>query len=111
MTTMLIMYVVFGMLLIGLAIPLMMDKIPPNSWYGFRVPSTLSDPVRWYKANRFIARGLLLTGIITTIGAIGLYFVPGLTVDSYAWLALAVFGVPFFITIVAGFRYLRQLPP
>lgn len=109
MTALLIMYVVFGLLLVGLSIPMMLDKIPPNPWYGFRVPSTLSDPVRWYKANRYIARGLLLTGIITVIGAIVLYFVPGLSVDAYAWLVLIVFGVPFAVTIVAGFRYLRGL--
>lgn len=110
MTTLLIMYVVFGLLLVGLSIPLLLDKIPPNPWYGVRVPSTLADPVRWYKANRYMARGLLLTGIITVIGAVGLYFAPGLSVDAYAWLVLGVFGVPFVITVVAGFRYLRQLP-
>lgn len=110
MTTLLIMYVVFGLLLVGLSIPMLRDKIPPNLWYGVRVPSTLSDPVRWYKANRYMARGLLLTGIITVIGAICLFFVPGLSVDAYAWLVLVVFGVPFAATIVAGFRYLRNLP-
>lgn len=110
MTTMMVMYVVFGLLLVGLAIPLLLDKVPPNPWYGFRVPSTLNDETRWYKANRHMARGLLVTGIITTLGSIVLFFVPGLSVDTYAWLALAVFGVPFLVTIIAGFRYLRQLP-
>lgn len=110
MTTILVMYVVFGLLMVGLSIPLLKDKVPPNPWYGFRVPSTLSDPVIWYKANRYLARWLLLTGIITTVGSIALYFVPGLSVDAYAWLVLAVFGVPFLATIIASFRYLRQIP-
>jgi uncharacterized membrane protein len=110
MTTIMAMYVIFGLLMVALAIPLLLDKVPPNPWYGFRVPSTLSDPVVWYKANRYMARWLLLTGVITTVGAFLLFHVPGLTVDTYAWLALTVFGVPFLITIVTGFRYLRKLP-
>jgi len=110
MTALLLMYVVFGLLLIALAIPMMRDKVPPNPWYGFRVPSTLSDPVLWYKANRYAGRWLLLTGIITVIAAVAFYFVPGLSVDHYAWLVLAAFGVPFVLMIAASFRYLRGLP-
>ena len=110
MTALLLMYVVFGLLLIALAIPMMRDKVPPNPWYGFRVPSTLSDPVLWYKANRYAGRWLLVTGIITVVAAVALYFVPGLSVDSYAWLVLAAFGVPFVLMIAASFRYLRGLP-
>lgn len=110
MTTILFLYVGFGLLMIGLSIPLLLDKIPPNPWYGFRVPSTLSDPVVWYKANRYLARWLLPTGIITVVGALVLYQVPGLSVDTYAWLCLAVFAVPFLATIIASFRYLKRLP-
>lgn len=110
MTPIMVMYVIFGGLLIVLALPMLRDKVPPNPWYGFRVPSTLSDPVVWYKANRYMARWLLATGVITVVASIAIYFVPGLTVDAYAWLVLAAFGVPFLVMIVASFRYLRQLP-
>lgn len=109
MTTLLAMYVIFGLLLAGLSIPLMLGKIPPNPWYGVRVPSTLEDERLWYKVNRYMARGLLATGIITVLGAIVFYRVPGLSVDTYAWLALAAFGVPMTITVVFGIRYLRRL--
>lgn len=109
MKQLLVMYVVFGLLLIGLSIPMLLGKIPPNPWYGFRVPSTLSDPILWYKANRHMARWLLATGIITVVGAIVLYKVPNLTVDTYAWLCLIVFGVPFGCGMVSGFRYLRRI--
>lgn len=110
MTSIMVMYVIFGALMIVVALPLLRDKVPPNPWYGFRVPSTLSNPVVWYKANRFMARWLLLTGIITVVASIAIYFVPGLTVDAYAWLVLAAFGAPFLVMIIASFRYLRALP-
>ena len=109
MTTLLVMYVVFGLLLVGLALPLLLDKVPPNGWYGFRVPSTLYNPDLWYKVNRYMARWLLLSGIITVAGAVALYLVPGLSVDAYAWLCLLIFAVPFAIGVVLSFRYLRRL--
>ena len=110
MITLLVMYVVFGLLLIVLAIPMLRGKVPPNPWYGFRVPSTLSDPTRWYKATGDAGRRLPLTGLITAASAGALYFVPGLSVETYAWLVLAVFGVPFVLMIISSFRYLRRLP-
>jgi uncharacterized membrane protein len=109
MTTLLVMYVLFGLLLAALAVPLLLDKIPPNGWYGFRVPSTLYNSDLWYKVNRYMARWLLAAGIVTMVGAIGLYFVPGLSVDAYAWLCLLVFAVPFGLGVVLSFQYLRRL--
>ena len=109
MTTLLVMYVIFGALLAGLAVPLLLDKVPPNGWYGFRVPSTLYNPDLWYKVNRYMARWLLAAGIVTMVGAIGLTFVPGLSVDAYAWLCLLVFSAAFLPGLVLSFRYLRRL--
>ncbi len=102
------MYVVFGLLLVGLSIPLLFDRIAPNPWYGFRVPSTLADETLWYKVNRYAARWLLLTGIVTSVGAVALTFVPGLTVDQYAWLCLAAFLLAFIPGIGLSWRYLRR---
>ena len=109
MTTLLLMYVIFGLLLAGLSVPLLLGKIPPNGWYGFRVPSTLYNPDLWYKVNRHMARWMLAAGIITVIGAVALYNVPSLSVDTYAWLCLLVFAVPFGVGVVVSFRYLRRL--
>ena len=109
MTSLLAMYVLFGLLLAGLSVPLLLDKVAPNGWYGFRVPSTLYNVDLWYKVNRYMARWLLATGIITAAGATGLYFVPGLSVDAYAWLCLLVFALPFGLGVALSFRYLRRL--
>ena len=109
MTTLLVMYVIFGALLAGLAVPLLLDKVPPNGWYGFRVPSTLYNADLWYKVNRYMARWMLLSGIITVAGAVALFFVPSLSVDAYAWLCLLIFAAPFAAGVVLSFRYLRRL--
>ena len=109
MTTLLVMYVIFGALLAVLSVPLLLDKVPPNGWYGFRVPSTLYNADLWYKVNRYMARWMLLSGIITVAGAVALFFVPGLSVDAYAWLCLLVFSAAFVPGLVLSFRYLRRL--
>ncbi len=108
MTTMLAMYVIFGLLLVGLSVPLLLDKIPPNGWYGFRVPSTLYNPDLWYKVNRYAARWLLLSGIVTVVAAVVLYYGADLSVDGYAWSLLAVFLLSFLPGLALSFRYLRQ---
>ncbi|MBI3991989.1 MAG: SdpI family protein [Candidatus Lambdaproteobacteria bacterium] len=38
-------------LLIVAALPLAFRLIPPNRWYGFRIPGRLIDPERWYAIN------------------------------------------------------------
>ncbi|CUS06036.1 membrane protein of unknown function [Candidatus Promineifilum breve] len=109
MQTLLYMYVIFGLLLAALSVPMLLDKVPPNPWYGFRVPSTLADETLWYKINRHMARWLLLTGILTAVAAVVLYRWGKLSVDTYAWLCLLVFAVPFTMGAISSWRYLQQL--
>ena len=109
MTAILILYLVSGVLLIALAIPLLYDKIPPNSFYGFRVSQTLTDPKVWYAVNRYSARWLLIAGVSIVAAAILLYLVPGISVDAYALGCLAVFTVTFTVGLVKSFQYLKSL--
>jgi uncharacterized membrane protein len=51
-------------LLIGLSIPLVQGKVPPNSAYGFRTSKTLADPSIWYEANRFAGRVTINVSIV-----------------------------------------------
>jgi hypothetical protein len=39
-------------LLALIAVPMVLEKVPPNWIYGFRTPKTLSSPDIWYPANR-----------------------------------------------------------
>ena len=109
LTLLLLLFVGSGLLLIGISIPLIQRRIKPNYWYGFRTRRTLSDPAVWYEVNVYAGKRLLICGVITTVAAIGLYFIPGLTVDGYA-LGVAIFAlVPLLITVAQSFRYLNQL--
>ena len=106
MILLLVMYVVSGLLLTGLAVPLMCRKIPPNHWYGFRVRKTLENEAVWYAVNEFSAKRLLWVGIATVAAAIGLFFTTT-SVDLYATaLATVVLG-GLAVSLLQSFSYLR----
>lgn len=107
MFTLLMMYIICNLLLTALSIPLVLRKVKPNHVYGFRVPATLANPELWYEVNAFAGKHLFVTGIVGFLAAIGLYFIPGLTIDGYAYLCLGVMGIAFAFTIIQSFLYLK----
>jgi uncharacterized membrane protein len=109
MATILILYVVIGLLMVALAVPLIKRKVKPNGLYGFRVPQTLNDPLVWYAVNAHFGRRLLVTGVATPLAALLLYPLPGLDVDSYAWALLAVFVLFFGVGLVQSWRYMQAM--
>ena len=105
----LLLFVGSGLLLVGISIPMIQRRVKPNYWYGFRTRRTLNDPAIWYDVNAYAGKRLLISGVITTIAAIMLYFVTGLTVDSYS-LGMTVFALgPLTIGVWQSFRYLNRL--
>ncbi|MFO0909692.1 MAG: SdpI family protein [Isosphaeraceae bacterium] len=102
-------YIVMSVGLIALAIPLLLEKVPPNPLYGFRVRTTLENVDIWYATNRYSAGWLIASGIAMIVAAIGLRFVPGLRDDGYALGCLAVFTAVFIAGLVQTFRYMNAL--
>jgi uncharacterized membrane protein len=109
METLLILYLVSGGFLILISLPLLAEKIKPNSLYGFRVSQTLDDPKIWYATNKYAARWLIAAGVSIVLAAALLYQVPDITVDAYALGCLAVFAIVMTIGIVQSIRYMRRL--
>lgn len=64
-----VLFGLIGLLFMGLSIPLIRGRIPPNRIYGFRTPKTLSDPQIWYEANRIMGNDMFLAGAVTTISS------------------------------------------
>jgi hypothetical protein len=109
MSIMLAMYVGSGLLLVGLSIPLIMGKIKPNGLYGFRVNATMENPALWYAVNTYAGWRLLATGVATVVSSVGLYFIPGLSLDTYALACLGVFGLILVGGLVQSILYLRKI--
>jgi hypothetical protein len=109
LTLLMLLFVGSGLLLIGISVPLIQRRIKPNYWYSFRTKRTLSNPQIWYDVNTYAGKRLLISGVITIIAAIMLYFIPGLTVDGYA-AGMTIFGLgPLTIGLAQSFRYLNRL--
>ncbi|MBN2390677.1 MAG: SdpI family protein [Anaerolineae bacterium] len=106
-----LLFVCSGLLLMGLSIPLLLRRVKPNWWYGFRTPKTLDDECIWYESNAYAGKWLLIASIIHTVVSLVLYFVPAFRANLlvYATTCGIIFGVVFVITIALSFRYLHNL--
>lgn len=63
-----------GVLFIVLSVPLIQERVPPNSTYGFRTAKSLSDPKIWYVINRISGCDLLIAGALITLGSVAMLF-------------------------------------
>ncbi len=109
MTTMILLYVCTSLLLVLIAIPLYLKKIPPNNLYGFRVKATLEDPELWYEVNRYSAGWLMFSGIVICLSALVFAAIPGLSIDAYSLLCLAVFTLTFIMSMGFSVQKMNSL--
>jgi hypothetical protein len=49
--------------IIAVAIPLILEKVPRNGFYGFRTSFTMSSDEIWYRANKISGVALLAGGV------------------------------------------------
>jgi len=98
-----------GLLLAGLSIPLLLDKVPPNHWYGFRTRLTLSDPRIWYPVNAWSARRLLWLGVGTLLAGPVSLLLPEAWLPAYLLGTSALWVGALILVLVLGVRYARRL--
>ena len=99
--------------LIGLASlligwPLAQRRVPPNRWYGVRLPATLSNPTLWYEANAVCGEDLVRLGLVLLVVALGLSLVRGLPELGYVAICMAVFLVGSIRATVRGIRVVKR---
>ena len=76
-----------GLLILALAIPLILRRVPPNGIYGVRTKASFASESDWYRINVIGGRYLAVSGgIILIVGAIG-FFVPMSTFGAYSIIA------------------------
>ena len=80
-----------GALLIGVGIPLLLGRVPPNPWYGCRTRKTLSDERVWYAVNRVGGQDLILAGVVIIISSLVVFaFSSRLSSDAAAAVMVSV---------------------
>src|SRR5215510_9822134 len=80
-----LLFALVGLLFVGLSVPLIQNRVPPNRFYGFRTPKTLSDPKIWYEVNHISGKDLFVAGAFITISSlVMLGFAQGWTPEHVA---------------------------
>ena len=109
MTELLVMFLISGVILVAISIPLIRGRIAPNSLYGFRVRDTLDDPRTWYKTNKYSGKWLLATGLIFIAVCILAYNIPNIGLDTYSLVCMAGFLIPITIGVIKSWRYMKKV--
>ena len=95
---------------IGMSIPLIRERVPPNGTYGFRTKKTLSDPKIWYAANRASGHDLLVAGAVITASSVGMLFLgPRLKPEFVVFTLLAVMVLSLTGALVHSYRALSKM--
>lgn len=99
-----------GMLFILISIPLILERVPPNNFYGFRTRKTLSDPKIWYAANRVSGWGLLAAGnLIETVSLVMLVLARDWNPEHATFTLLSVMILSLTGALLHGFKALKRL--
>jgi uncharacterized membrane protein len=96
-----------GALVALAAVPLALGKVPPNSWYGFRTPATLSDARTWHLVNRACGRYFIASGLMMI--AFGLAMILGAIPAATQWVLLGVLPPVLFAAVGSGIALDRVL--
>jgi uncharacterized membrane protein len=54
-------------LMIAFSVPMVLGKVPPDGFYGFRTRKTLSSPSVWYPANKMYGWFLITACVIALL--------------------------------------------
>ena len=69
MKAVLFVWPILAVIFIAVGIPLILRKVPPNYWYGWRTPSTLKDPDIWYPVNKLTGVWMVVIGSVLGVVA------------------------------------------
>jgi uncharacterized membrane protein len=99
-----------GLLIIGIAIPLVLGKIKRNNFYGFRTPRTLSSDDVWYPANRIAAKNMIVASVFILIASAVLFLLKARMPPQTTVLIIAVLTIAAIVgAVVKSFIALRKL--
>ncbi len=92
--------------IVAVSVPLILQKVPRNRFYGFRTPFTMSSNEIWYYSNKISGIAMLFAGLFWLLLNLTL---PALMRNSRAALALgALLGAASIMAALAVSYYLAR---
>ena len=101
-------FVIAGIVIALLGVPMFKRLVPPNYIYGLRVSATLADKLIWYEANARIGRDAIIVGIAIAVLAI-LLFIARAPETITAWINVAFLLVAVLGMAFNGWRFANRL--
>jgi len=99
-----------GFLFASLSLPLWLRLVPPNAFYGVRLPSTMASEKRWYDVNAYFGKQLFIWSLaVVGAGIAGFYQLPRHQ-DAYPWAALTLTLVSVAASVISTLWWMRQHP-
>lgn len=97
-----------SLLVIGISIPLVMEKIPMNEIYGIRFGKSFEANETWYKVDKFGGRQLIIWAIPLFLLGVLSFFIP---IEGNTFLIILIACAPLIIVVPAfkSYMYLRTL--
>lgn len=108
MLILLFVFLLMSLIMALISIPLIMRKVEPNLFYGFRIRKTLENRELWFDVNEFFAWHLLIISGMEAFASIGLYILPGINPELYALSVMVVFIVAFTMAMSQTMRYMNS---
>ena len=103
-------FLVIGALFVVLGVPLKQGRIPPNHFYGFRTPRTLTDEKVWYPANRVLGIDMIRGGVVIAAVSLLMLALRGFVTAETAVLILVAMSIAVAVFMgIHGFAVLRKL--
>ncbi len=90
--------------LLLVSVPLILQRVAPNHFYGLRTPRTLANPGLWYRANRYAGQVLTICAIAS---AIAILLLPDTAANGVTGAAL--FGATIAVGVIASLLRLRSM--
>lgn len=105
-----LLFTIVGLIYIGLGIPLLRGRVPPNSFYGCRTTKTLSNKEIWYAVNRVTGRDLVIGGVAVIFTAFAVFIFGRSIHPPYAAaILLAVLVLAVVLMVVDSLRTQRTM--
>jgi uncharacterized membrane protein len=106
-----LLYGLAGLVFIAIGIPLALERVPPNHWYGFRTAKTFSNQTIWYASNRVADIDLMIAGVVVALGVLATFILhetvlPTLSIARWGF---GLFIVAMTIVVLHGFRFLSRV--
>lgn len=99
--------ILLSFILIAIALPLALGRVPPNPWYGFRVGRATEDQRAWYAANRASGRWLAGAGCALAAAAV-VNVILGTLAGLAAMINALVLTLGIIAAVAAGFAAMNR---